>query len=687
MIEFPFFNMQQLNLDWIIDKIKGMLSFLPDDGTAGQILRRTADGAEWSDEETVGAVESVNGKTGAVVLDKTDIGLGNVANVAQYSASNPPPYPVTSVNGQTGAVTVQTATDAQVTAAVNTWLGENVAQETGYVLDSTLTMSNAAPPASAVGDLKSAITNIPKDYTGIVIGKDEPAFVPLEVGGIGISSTGWAYDANTYRCRTEQGYSIYLFAGDVVGSSDYTNFRFYVGWKRADGTYGYNGWNTSDYTVTENGFYVFTLATIDGTRLNLDTAKSLFGITRKKGIIDKIKDSADAVTTFIGTPMTGILPTTLGNYYPEISTTDQTFTLWNDSILFDKRLNANGFVAVPSKQVVSYASIASSAVAFWWDIANGTVIADRYNAVKDISKYLLLALFRKNKSAISAPFPVLIDGKINGTFDPSAINSVINEKLWENNVVKSINHRGYLDVAPENTLPAFHMSKEKGYKYVETDVQFTSDNVAVLLHDTTINRTARNNDGTELSTTVNIADITYEQALQYDFGIWKGAAYAGTRLPTFMEFIVACKRLGLHPYIELKLGTETQINALYHTVKKCGMAKNVTWISYNPALLGYIKNASSTARLGYLVSSMTSAIITEAHRLETGTNEVFIDADSISIVTDSNVETLISEDLPMEVSAFGTNNILSLNDYITGITNNSDNVGKILYENYNTQSE
>lgn len=53
-----------------------------------------------------GAVDSVNGKTGTVILDKTDIGLGNVANVAQYSASNPPPYPVTSVNGQTGDVIV-----------------------------------------------------------------------------------------------------------------------------------------------------------------------------------------------------------------------------------------------------------------------------------------------------------------------------------------------------------------------------------------------------------------------------------------------------------------------------------------------------------------------------------------------------------------------------------------------------
>nr|DAP24447.1 MAG TPA: collagen triple helix repeat protein [Caudoviricetes sp.] len=39
---------------------------------------------------------------------KSEVGLGNVDNVKQYSADNPPPYPVTSVNGKTGAVTVPT---------------------------------------------------------------------------------------------------------------------------------------------------------------------------------------------------------------------------------------------------------------------------------------------------------------------------------------------------------------------------------------------------------------------------------------------------------------------------------------------------------------------------------------------------------------------------------------------------
>ena len=55
-------------------------------------------------------VTSVAGKTGKVTLTKANVGLGNVDNVKQYSASNPPPYPVTSVNGKTGAVNLDIPT-------------------------------------------------------------------------------------------------------------------------------------------------------------------------------------------------------------------------------------------------------------------------------------------------------------------------------------------------------------------------------------------------------------------------------------------------------------------------------------------------------------------------------------------------------------------------------------------------
>ena len=47
---------------------------------------------------------------------KSEVGLGNVDNVKQYSASNPPPYPVTSVNGSTGAITGLQTTGNLVTS-------------------------------------------------------------------------------------------------------------------------------------------------------------------------------------------------------------------------------------------------------------------------------------------------------------------------------------------------------------------------------------------------------------------------------------------------------------------------------------------------------------------------------------------------------------------------------------------
>ena len=56
-------------------------------------------------------------------VTKYDVGLGNVDNVKQYSASNPPPYPVTSVNGQTGAVTVQSGSEAAAYTATLTTSG------------------------------------------------------------------------------------------------------------------------------------------------------------------------------------------------------------------------------------------------------------------------------------------------------------------------------------------------------------------------------------------------------------------------------------------------------------------------------------------------------------------------------------------------------------------------------------
>lgn len=249
-----------------------------------------------------------------------------------------------------------------------------------------------------------------------------------------------------------------------------------------------------------------------------------------------------------------------------------------------------------------------------------------------------------------------------------------------NEHIKSINHRGYNPEAPENTLPAYKLSKQHGYKYVECDVSFTSDDVAVLLHDATINRTARNADGTAIADTTYIQNITYEQALTYDFGIWKGSRWAGVKIPTFEQFITLCRNIGLHPYIEIKEQgmTEAHVNQIVDIVRNCGMAKDVTWISFMSTALQYVLAKNPKARIGLLANTVDVTVITTAQGLVTNNNDVFINSGSY---TDAEVILCQNADIPMEVWNFASRDVIaSLPVYVSGIT--SDNLigGYVLYQ-------
>ena len=240
--------------------------------------------------------------------------------------------------------------------------------------------------------------------------------------------------------------------------------------------------------------------------------------------------------------------------------------------------------------------------------------------------------------------------------------------------VLAINHRGYSTTAPENTIPAYILSKEKGYNYVECDVSFTSDGVAVLLHDATIDRTS---DGSG-----SISSLTYADVMQYDFGSWKSTTYAGTKIPTFDEFIRLCKNIGLHPYIELKSNggyTQTQIAGIVANVEAVGMRGKVSYISFNATFLEYVKNVDPTARLGYL-ADITTNTVAQAVALRTGMNEVFMDV-SYGNVTEAKVAMCITNDLPIEIWTVNTASIIeSMNPYVSGVTSDNLIAGKILYD-------
>lgn len=253
----------------------------------------------------------------------------------------------------------------------------------------------------------------------------------------------------------------------------------------------------------------------------------------------------------------------------------------------------------------------------------------------------------------------------------NVVGEEIADKTRTYNVL-SINHRGY-STAPENTLEAFKQSKIQGFDSVETDVRFTSDGVAVLLHDASINRTARNADGSEISGTVNIADITYEQALTYDFGIYKGQEYAGTKIPTYEEFLSLCRNIGLVPFIELKAGTREQVYALYDLAAKYGLRNTAIWVSQTFTYLAYIRD-HSTATLLYCRSTYTA----DTQYLKNDGNKVIVGLPSAGI-TDETVDSCIAEGYEICQYTIEDASDISTNQYVTMYLTNTINVGEALY--------
>lgn len=81
-------------------------------------------------------------------------------------------------------------------------------------------------------------------------------------------------------------------------------------------------------------------------------------------------------------------------------------------------------------------------------------------------------------------------------------------------------HKGVSSESPENTFAAFHSAIKQGFGIIELDLGVTADGEFVVLHDSTVNRTARHKDGTALTEPVYINQISLKEAFGYDFGCW-----------------------------------------------------------------------------------------------------------------------------------------------------------------------
>ncbi len=105
-------------------------------------------------------------------------------------------------------------------------------------------------------------------------------------------------------------------------------------------------------------------------------------------------------------------------------------------------------------------------------------------------------------------------------------------------------HRGAGTLAPENTLAALRLGRQRGYLGVEFDAVLAADQVPVLMHDATL---ARTTNGQGL-----VVDLTSKQLAALDAGSWLAPQFAHEPVPTLADALALCRAQGTWANVEIK---------------------------------------------------------------------------------------------------------------------------------------
>src|SRR5690242_8830167 len=101
--------------------------------------------------------------------------------------------------------------------------------------------------------------------------------------------------------------------------------------------------------------------------------------------------------------------------------------------------------------------------------------------------------------------------------------------LWAGPKLDLVGHRGASHDAPENTVASFREAWRQGADAAELDVHLTKDGRLVVIHDGDAKRTT--------GSPLKVREATLAELRRLDAGAWKGARYAGEKLPTLAEML------------------------------------------------------------------------------------------------------------------------------------------------------
>ena len=134
-------------------------------------------------------------------------------------------------------------------------------------------------------------------------------------------------------------------------------------------------------------------------------------------------------------------------------------------------------------------------------------------------------------------------------------------------IPKLIGHRGVKDLKPENTLESILKAFDLGLECVEIDVKVSKDNIPLLLHDDTLDRTTN---GSGL-----VCDFTFDQINQLDAGYFFYKSKTDIKIPSLRNVLDLIKRKQKYLNIELKP------NKNYEELNVKNILKEISQISYD----------------------------------------------------------------------------------------------------------
>lgn len=109
---------------------------------------------------------------------------------------------------------------------------------------------------------------------------------------------------------------------------------------------------------------------------------------------------------------------------------------------------------------------------------------------------------------------------------------------------KMISHRGAAGLAPENTLAGIQLAIDHQAPLIEVDVQRSKDNVLLLIHDRSIDRTTNGRGA--------VKDLTWAEIKQLDASNHFADRYANEPIPSLDEALTLIEGQNTRLVIELK---------------------------------------------------------------------------------------------------------------------------------------